>query len=480
MSKKTLNKANLVNLGSDKLADLVLELVEGRADLKRQARMALSSELGSKEIAADIRKRFASIRRATGWIDWKKQRTLVKDLYGLLDLIEHKVAPTDPTEAFELLWSFLLLADPVHHRTDDSNGTIGDVFRFAMPLIGKVSGSAKVDGVILAESILERIRDSGFGEFDGIILATADALGQNGLEHLKIITNEWASEEPSEAEIEAYNRFGYLSDPKEALARSKESTRKIILSDVADAQGDVDAYMALYTPEQLTLHTIAPKVVRRLIDAGRVEEGYDLVLKAKAEVAHEGRRYVNYDLDKVYEECLISLDRKEDLKALMWAKFEASLSSESLRKYLKLLPDFEDIEAEDRALEYAEQHPSVASAARFFVEWSRTDRASKVILERSDELDGGFYFVLDDVVDALEHEYPLAATLLRRAMIEDCLASAKTKRYRYAAKNFEACQASDVRITDYQGHPTHQQFVAVLKALHGRKYSFWQRVSDDV
>ena len=479
MSKKTLNKANLVNLGADKLADLVLELVEGSADLKRQARMALSSELGSKEIAADIRKRFASIRRAKGWVNWKKQRTLVKDLHGLLDLIEHKVAPTDPTEAFELLWSFLLLADPVHHRTDDSNGTIGDVFRCAMPLIGKVADEAKVDGITLAQSILECVRDSGFGEFDGIILVTAKALGKEGLEHLKTITNEWADQEPTEAEVEAYNRTGYLTDPKEALARSKESSRKIILSDVADAQGDVDAYMALYTPEQLTLHTIAPKVARRLIDAGRVEEGYQLILNAKAEAAREGRRYVNYDLDKVYEECLVALDRKDDLKALMWAKFEATLSTESLRKYLKLLPDFEDIEAEDRAMEYAAQHSSVASAARFFVEWSQKDRAAKVILERSDELDGGFYFILDDVADALEHEYPLAATLLRRAMIEDCLDSAKTKRYRYAAKNLEACQASDAHIDDYQGHPSHRQFVAALKALHGRKYSFWQLISED-
>ncbi|MFU8779341.1 MAG: DUF6880 family protein, partial [Roseovarius sp.] len=43
MSKKTLNKANLVQLGADRLAELVLELAEGSAALKRQARMALSA-----------------------------------------------------------------------------------------------------------------------------------------------------------------------------------------------------------------------------------------------------------------------------------------------------------------------------------------------------------------------------------------------------------------------------------------------------
>ncbi|MFU8899866.1 MAG: DUF6880 family protein, partial [Roseinatronobacter sp.] len=155
MSKKTLNKANLVQLGADRLAELVLELAEGSAALKRQARMALSAAQGSKNIAVDIRKRFVSLRRATSYVDWRKQRALVKDLNGLLSMIETHVVQDDPNEAFELLWSLLQLAPGIYERTDDSNGSIGDVMGYAVELISKVAPSISQDPKLLAERILE-------------------------------------------------------------------------------------------------------------------------------------------------------------------------------------------------------------------------------------------------------------------------------------------------------------------------------------
>ncbi len=84
MSKKTLNQANLEKLGAEKLAALVMDLVQGSAALQRRARMELSAAQGPREVAADLRKRFASLRRATSFVDWSKQRALVRDLEGLL------------------------------------------------------------------------------------------------------------------------------------------------------------------------------------------------------------------------------------------------------------------------------------------------------------------------------------------------------------------------------------------------------------
>jgi hypothetical protein len=40
----------------------------------------------------------------------------------------------------------------------------------------------------------------------------------------------------------------------------------------------------------------------------------------------------------------------DDLKTHLWATFQQTLYAGSLRKYLKLLPDFEDVEAEEKAL----------------------------------------------------------------------------------------------------------------------------------
>jgi hypothetical protein len=80
MSNKTLNKANLQKLGAERLAALVMELVQGSAALQRRAQLELSAAQGPKDVAADLRKRFASLRRAGSYLDARKQRALVKDL----------------------------------------------------------------------------------------------------------------------------------------------------------------------------------------------------------------------------------------------------------------------------------------------------------------------------------------------------------------------------------------------------------------
>jgi len=462
MSKKTLNKANLEKLGAGTLATLVMDLVQGNAALQRRARMELSAAQGPKDVAADVRKRFASLRRATSNVDWRKQKELVKDLRDLLGRIETSIAPDDPAEAFELLWAVLQLAPAIHARTDDSNGAIGDVMGGAVDLIETVAPRAALDPVTLAERILDAVAEAGYGEFDGIIPATADALGDAGLDHLKKITMAWADTPPTDAEIAQYRRYGLSGSPADCVRRDKDLTRSVILADIADAQGDVDAYMARYSAEQLTFGTIAPGVARRLLDAGRVAEAHDIAARAMAAERDKPFRMFNDDLDEVYEDCLDRLGRTCDLKAHLWATFDVTLSARCLRKYLKLLPDFDDMAAEDRALDQVEAFPHIEAAIAFLVHWPSLDRAARMIMARADELDGNDYHTL--------------ATLLLRAMIEDTLEGAKSKRYRYAANHLAACQSCDAANDNDGAIQTHDAFVDALRQRHGRKHGFWSLV----
>jgi len=476
MSRKTLNKANLEKLGAEQLAALVMELVQGSAALQRRARMELSAAQGAADVAADLRKRFAALRRATSFVNWRKQREMVKDLGSLLAMIETAIAPDDAPEAFELLWSFLQLTPAIQHRTDDSNGAIGDVMRQAVQIIASISPRLSVDPRTLAERILDAVADAGYGEFDGIIPATAEALGADGLEHLRQITNGWADSPPSADELEQYRSFGFSSDAEKSVRRNKDITRSVILADVADAQGDVDAYMARYSAEQLTFGTIAPGVARRLLAAGRVDDAFDIVRGAMAAEQGAAFRLFRQDLDEVYEECLEKLGRGNDLKAHLWDRFTQTLSAPSLRKYLKLLPDFDDLEAEEKALTFAQTYPHLGAVLGFLVDWPSHDRAARVVLARADDLDGNAFDRLTAAADALEAGHPLAAAVIRRAMVRDTLDGAKSKRYRHAARHLAECQSCDAAIDDYGDFPTHTQFVADLRQKHARKFGFWQVV----
>ncbi len=216
--------------------------------------------------------------------------------------------------------------------TDDSNGAVGDVFRRAVAVIADLSPRVTLQPETLAERILEAVADAGYGEFDGIIPATVDALGPVGLAHLKQITTDWANAAPTPAEIAAYQRFGLSNAPADAIRRSKHATASIILADVADAQGDVDAYMARYSAEQLTYATIAPDVARRLLATGRVPEAHEITQRALSREAGSPFRRMSVDLDEVHEECLTALGKLDELKSHLWARFAEHLSARALSK----------------------------------------------------------------------------------------------------------------------------------------------------
>lgn len=472
MSKKTLNAENLEKLGADRLAALVMDLVQGSAALQRRARMELSAAQGPKEIAADLRKRFASLRRSTSYVDWRKQKAFVKDLTGLVSMVETGVAPLDADEAFDLLWSFLQLAPSIHARTDDSNGAVGDVLRSAVEMLATISPRLTIKPTLLAERILDVVADAGYGEFDVII----PALGAEGLAHLKQITEAWASAAPTPQEISQFRQFGLSTSPLDRAHRQRQSTASIILADIADLQGDVDAYMARYSTEQLTYGTIAPDVARRLIDAGRLDEALILIQRARA--AEEGKsfRASRYELDEVYEDCLQKMGKLDDLKVHLLATFQETLYAGSLRKYLKMLPDFEDMEAEEQALSHAETHPHLGAAIHFLLAWPDLRRLAKLVIARVEDLDGNSYETLTAAADALEPNHPLAATLLRRAMITDTLDGSKTKRYRHAARHLQECQSCAAVLGEFGRFLDHGYFLAALKQKHGRKSEFWEMV----
>ena len=157
----------------------------------------------------------------------------------------------------------------IHARTDDSNGAIGDVMNATMDAIQTLAPRLERDPELLADQVFDALQDNGYGEFDGLIFALSEALGDTGLTALKSLA-EAAKAAPVSLGDTEY--FGVLVSSERRLEMAKENrdrTLRIILSEVADAQGDVDAWLSQYNAQQLTYHTIAPNAARRLLDAGR-------------------------------------------------------------------------------------------------------------------------------------------------------------------------------------------------------------------
>ncbi len=244
-SKKTLSAENLQALGAQRLAELLMDLAEGDAAMKRRLKLELATRDAPETVVAVVRKRLTQIARARSFADWRKVRDLAADLEAQRDAIINQVAKSDATEALELMWRFIDLAESVHERCDDSNGLIGDVFRGACRDLGPLAELAKPDLIALADRVFAALNANGYGQYDHLIETLGLSLGAKGLHHLKqrfVQLSETPVERPpaEKRKVIGWGTGGPLYED-ELKARSRETTIRPALREIADAQGDVDA-----------------------------------------------------------------------------------------------------------------------------------------------------------------------------------------------------------------------------------------------
>ena len=474
MSKKTLNKTNLEALGVDRLAALLIEVSTGSAHIKRRLRLELSHNLGVSELAHEVRKRLLSLRKATSYVGWRKRKALIKDLDTQATMIVDKIATDNPTIAFDLLWQFIEIAPSIYERVDDSNGDVGEVFRAARARFAGIAQVALLDPIALADRVWTAIQDNGYGEWDGIIALLAPALGASGLARLTANVEAYAeAPEPKAAtNHDAIVFLRQLRGGADYAAERKARFVKSCLQDIAEAAGDTAAYIAQFSDSDLERKDTSAEVALLLLSDNRAQDALDLLLAADQTENTFGQTA----WDDAYIATLIALGRVDDAQSHRWDCFIATLSMQHLRDYLRLLPDFEDVEAEDKAKTHVRAYPDVSTALAFCLEWPDLLTAAQLIKARAYELNGDHYGLLTPAAEALRLRHPLAAVLLWRAMIDYALSQGRAARYGHAADHLSDCAVLDAEIADYGTFPTHAHYLHTLQTRHDRKASFWAKL----
>jgi len=320
-SKKTLNAGNLEALGAKRLAELLIEISAGNAAAKRRLRLELAGAESSGEVAKEIRKRLTTITQSRSFVDWQNRKSLVDDLETQRRAIVDQVAKSDPAEGLELIWRFLELANSVFERCADSSGAVIGVFHAACSDLGDIAQSAKSDPTNLADHAFHALIKNDYAQFDGLIAALTPALGQEGLEHLKqrmIALSEEPVRRPADKErqVIGWGSSGpiYADDLAE---HSRVSTVQLALKEIADAQGDVDAYVAQYDEQTRKVPKIAAEIARRLLAAGRAKEAW-LTLES---TEHRRSGWPDFEWEDARIDVLDALGRGDEALAARWSCF---------------------------------------------------------------------------------------------------------------------------------------------------------------
>jgi hypothetical protein len=470
-SKKTVTFDNLLALGAERLAGILVELADGDAEIKRRLRLEIVAQIGGEAIAAEIAKRLTALKSAKSFVDWQKRRDFVNDLDLQRAMIVDKVAPTHAALAVDLMWRFMDLAEPVINRVDDSNGSVGDVFKSGCEDLGAIAAKANSDPAALAARVFVALSTNDYGIYDSLVPIMLPALGEVGIAHLKRQLEQKLREQPKRDNAQDW-RSG-------AFRRS--------LQDIADGQGDVDAYIALVPIEQRDRSTFGAEIGRRLLTAGRAPEALAALEKARPRPrdsmtdSHDWLRLAGYNnlgnWEEVYIDALDATGQGDAAQQLRWSAFESRLSAPHLRAYLDRLSGFDDVLTEEKAIEIALGFQTFSTALSFLKEWSNYPAAARLIVTRNSEINGDLYYLLDPTAQWIESKDPLAATLLHRAMIEHTLANAKSTRYKHAARHLLECASLAPQIHDFGSFETHDAFTTRLRAKHGRKVGFWAQVT---
>ncbi len=352
----------LEGLGARRLAELLMDAAQGDLALARSLRLVLASADGGSRLAAEVEKRLRTTGRSRGFIEWDKVRPLARELESLRETIAGPLAAADPKAAVAQMRLLLSLGEGVFERSDDGSGILGDVFRQAGAELGRLWALLPTrNPVALAGEVLTLLDADGYGVTDRLLEAASPALGPDGRADLRQRLQErLAALPPSRGRDDFGSGHG-------------RGVLSLWLCKLADLDGDVDAFIAAAEAGGRPEH-LAGDIAERLIAHGRAAEA--LAWLDRAPARHEGEEVVLADLRIA---ALDALGRKADVQALCWAAFEQWLSAAHLRAYLRGLPDFDDVEAEDRAVAHALAHPDRNLALSFLVSWPNLEAANRLV-----------------------------------------------------------------------------------------------------
>ncbi len=388
-SLKRVTPENLARLGAPRLAELLAEVAESRADLKRRLRMELAAEQGSEHLLAEIDRRLTLIAAARSPVSWRQRPALVRDLESLCDLIARRLAELDLLAAQDRILRFMALPPTLERRVRDKEGAVAAVFTRAAEDVGRLLAQADPGeaGARLAQAIEEAPR--AWSEWLGLALpAAGPELSRAALAQLPGRGAAWM------------------------VARRR----------LAETAGDLDAYVDTFSSEALKTPSVAAEVAGRLLQDGRLGEARR-VLEGAVQPGlfrrgADGRATPDFEWETVWIDYLERSGQTEAAQEARWASFQRTLSAPRAKAFTARLPDFADVEAEHRIFELAASAPDPLQGLGLLLEWPALPEAVRMIEARASELRPSAAQA-ERWAAKLRVRYPAAAhLLLRRAAAE--------------------------------------------------------------
>lgn len=442
---KTL-KEKFLKLSPAQLAAFIENEATVNPNFMRNVERLADSE-SPKKILESILNEIKSISRSHKFISWHDSYDFSQSLAHVVNHIETLLLPKSPKAALKALDAFLKISPKVIGRVDDSNGDIGDQFRYAVIVWGKIWNHMPVfNGDTLAKSVSDYFNNNDYGLYDNMISAAGDALKRCGLNELEALVKAKCANDKSQFSV-----FHALHD-------------------IAILRQSPEDFINAFKLTQRDMHVSAQlELAKLLIDTERVDEAICLLESITSDYEQFKRVDLLIEAYGIKDEFAI-------VQRLRWDGFVAQHRKDLFKAhYDHLFTEQEKKQAIDAAIDIALTWDTIESISMLF-EMSQHDKAADVLFQKYDTLQGHQYYTLKDFAEEFtEKGFPLAAILIYRRLAEDILARAQSKYYHHAITYIKKSKAISSYVQDWKQYLTTASYFNQLKEQHGRKPAFMQK-----
>ena len=440
-------KQKLVDLKAENLADALLELAaqSGAADDLVERLIATPTENIQR-----FRKKLAGLKRSRRFIDRRGSFAFARKLAILLQ--DLKAGVTDPLAGAKLVAAFYETDKGVIGHCDDSDGCVGDVFRYdARELFAEFASSCE-DQEKIAAIILKLNREDDYGVRDSLVDCAGEFLPEPVIRTM--ITKLQKRADDTEDEHQKRHHLMLI----ESLARQIKDAELFEHTRIA-------SWGKLSTGAFIDIAGV-------YLDSGDVQTAYLWLNKIP-----ENDTFQPHKRDELLQEIYRQQGDDKKLIELLYRKFRSYHSSTTLQDLLDIIGNDRRDEIISKEVVLILANPILRlSDAEFLISVGKIEEAERLILERAQQLNGDYYGSLISLAKTMRFENrSLAATLIYRSLLISILERGYTKAYRHGIGYLKKLDKMAPSISRWMKFDNHETFKDQIYLAHGRKHSFWSK-----
>lgn len=440
-------RIRLINLGAERLAVALIDLAVHSIEAERLVERLVSEPEANLQ---RFRNQLAALAGQQNFRNWRESTIYARELEAILE--ELRYGAEDPEEGLAMLAEFYASDRTILEHCDDSNGEVGNTFRFqAMELFVEFAQGCHDENIVM-QTILTLNEEDNYGLRDTLISNASRMLPEPKIRDMISLLQQ-SPESP-----------GY-SYPLQHKALLIESLARQIKDAPLFEKTRIQSWDRLNSAAYVD-------IARVYLESGDPATAFQWLQKIEKE-----DHFRDYERDVLLEEIFRTQGRMEDLIQLQDRRFREHPSLKTLQARLDLVGE------ERRSQILAEETRIIMDTpaldlegALFLAETGSMEALETYILARHNQVSGLYYNYLIPIADALETgQRFLPSSLIYRTLLVSILQRGYAKAYPHGITYLHKLDRMAAKICDWGQFESHEQFEQGIRRDHGRKSSFWKQ-----